>query len=167
MAVASARERSDAADGRATLRTWLRLLTCVNLIENRIRGRLREQFASTLPRFDVLAQLDAAAKELTRGLSLSELCQRLMVSNGNLTGLVETLASEGLVHRSVASHDRRSQIVRLTSAGKRAFDRMVPEHRAWVEEMFAGLSQEDRAQLYELIGKLKNSAQAVLDKRVR
>src|SRR5207237_6595790 len=118
---------SDAAAGRATLRTWLRLLTCVNLIENRIRGRLREQFASTLPRFDVLAQLDAAAKELTRGLSLSELCQRLMVSNGNLTGLVETLVSDGLVHRSVAAHDRRSQIVRLTPAGKRAFARMVPE----------------------------------------
>ncbi len=160
MATRALREHADQTEARASLRMWLRLLRCTNLIESQIRGLLRERFRTTLPRFDVLAQLDAANLELGRGLTLSELCRRLMVTNGNVTGLVERLVSEGLVSRTVSSNDRRSQIVRLTPAGKRAFEKMVPEHRAWVEEMFASLKNAERSQLYDLLGRLKDSVQS-------
>ncbi len=148
-------------EGRAALRIWLRLLACTNLIEGRIRRQLRHRFATTLPRFDVLAQLDAAARDLGRGLTMSELSRRLMVTNGNLTGLVGRLVKERVVSRTTLPTDRRHQLVRLTPTGKRVFQKMVPENRAWIEEIFARLSHPERAQLYELIGKLKDSVQAL------
>lgn len=144
---------------RAVLRTWLRLLACSNIIEGRIRGGLREKFDTTLPRFDLLAQLDASSAEAPRGLTMSELSRRLMVTNGNLTGLVDRLAREGLVARAVSPPDRRTQMISLTAAGKEALGAMTPDHARWVGEMFAGLTDTERAQLYALLGKLKRSAQ--------
>ena len=69
------------------LRLWLRLLTCTTLIEGEVRSRLRERFDVTLPRFDLMAQLDKAPE----GMTLSDVSKRMMVSNGNVTGLVERL----------------------------------------------------------------------------
>jgi DNA-binding MarR family transcriptional regulator len=154
-------------DGRDAVRTWLRLLACTTLVEREVRGRLRERFETTLPRFDVLAQLDAAERQSERGLTMSELSQRLMVTNGNLTGLVERLVQERLVNRSVSPSDGRVQIVRLTPAGKRALDAMTPEHHAWIDEMFAGLTADERAQLYSLLGRLRTSVRDALDAGAR
>jgi DNA-binding MarR family transcriptional regulator len=144
-------------DERAALRTWLRLLTCSNIIERRVRGELRRRFDTTLPRFDLLAQLDAASADAPLGLTMSDLSRRLMVSNGNLTGLVNTLVREGLVARAVSAPDRRAQMVSLTAAGKCALDEMTPEHATWVAEMFSGLTHAECGQLHALLGKLKRS----------
>jgi DNA-binding MarR family transcriptional regulator len=144
---------------RVALRAWLRMLACTNLIERRVRAGLRDAFATTLPRFDVLAQLDTAMAESPRGLTMSELSRRLMVTNGNLTSLVERLVHEKLVSRVTSPTDRRTQLVRLTSAGKRALDAMTPEHRAWIDDMFATLTQEERMQLHTILGKLKENLQ--------
>ena len=151
-------EPGHAPDERSVLRTWLRMLACTNIIEGRVRGALREKFDTTLPRFDLLAQLDAAVLEAPRGLTMSELSRRLMVTNGNLTGLVDRLVREGLVARVVSPPDRRAQIISLTEAGKQALDAMTPDHAAWVRDMFAGLTDSDHRQLYALLGKLKRSA---------
>jgi DNA-binding MarR family transcriptional regulator len=145
--------------GRTVLRTWLRLLTCANLIEGRIQTLLRERFATTLPRFDLLAQLDDAASDSVQGLTMSELSRRLMVTNGNVTGLVSRLAREKLVTRTITPRDRRTQMVRLTQTGKRVLDTMTPDHLAWVQAMFTGLTPDERTQLYTLLGKLKTSVQ--------
>ncbi len=146
-----------ATDTHASLRVWLRLLACTTVVEGTVRSRLRDEFGITLPRFDVLAQLEAAARDDVRGLTMSELSRRLMVTNGNLTGLIERLVEEGLVHRAASTTDRRSQIVRLSAAGRRALDAMAPQHEQWIDEMFAGLSADDREQLYALLGKLRGS----------
>jgi DNA-binding MarR family transcriptional regulator len=140
-------------DDRLELRLWLRLLTCSNLIEGRVRRGLRDRFDMTLPRFDLLAQLDRAPA----GLSLSELSRRLMVSNGNMTGLVERLAAEGLIESRPQQGDRRAQLVRLTEAGKRSFDDMTPVHEAWIAEMLLQFDRRDMAALYELLGRLKQT----------
>jgi DNA-binding MarR family transcriptional regulator len=147
------------AQPHAALRTWLGLLGCANLIERQVRRRLREEFDTTLPRFDVLAQLEAAQRTEAGadGLTMSELSRRLMVTNGNLTGLVERLAQEGVVSRASSAVDRRSQIVRLTEAGQQALDAMLPAHELWIEELFADLSSYDRAQLQALLGRLRAS----------
>ncbi len=147
-------------DGRDQLRLWLRLLACTNLIESRVRSRLRLDFATTLPRFDMLAQLDAASADAPQGLTMGELSRRLMVTNGNLTGLTERLVQEGLVRRKVSAKDRRQQRVALTSQGKRALAAMVVDHKRWIDEMFAGLSPDNILRLYELVGRLKDSVQA-------
>ncbi len=143
-------------DDRLELRLWLRLLTCSNLIDARVRRGLRDTFDTTLPRFDLLAQLDRAPD----GLSLSALSRRLMVSNGNMTGLVERLAAEGLVESRPQDGDRRGRLVRLTAAGKRAFDAMTPIHERWIAAMLGRLDRAEMAQLHTLLGKLKQAVAA-------
>ena len=150
------RESGLARGDKLELRVWLRLLTCSNLIETRVRAGLRESFGVTLPRFDVLAQLDRAPD----GLSMGELSDRLMVSNGNVTGLVDRLVGEGLVARLPSPADRRQNRVKLTPAGKRAFDAMTPAHERWVDDLLAGLSRAEMAPLLELLAKLKRSITA-------
>lgn len=147
----------------ASLRIWLRLLACSSLVEGEVRRRLRDEFECTLPRFDVLAQLDSASRESVEGLTMSELSRRLMVTNGNLTALVERLVQEGMVSRTSSPTDRRTQIVRLSVEGRRALTSMAPQHEGWINSLFAGLDDEDRAQLYELLGKLRTSVRTALD----
>jgi len=135
------------------IRVWLRLLTCTNLVERRIRRNLRADFEITLPRFDLLAQLQRAPE----GLTMGALSRRLMVSNGNVTGLIERLAGEGLVERQAIPGDRRTQVVRLTAAGERALVKMLPIHHRWVAAMFAGLDRDEMTTLLNLLARLKLS----------
>ena len=148
-----------ATDGREQLRLWLRLLACTNLIESRVRTRLREDFDTTLPRFDMLAQLDASSADAPHGVTMGELSRRLMVTNGNLTGLTGRLVQEGLVRRKVSAHDRREQRVALTAQGRRALAEMVVDHKRWIDEMFSGLDVTEVQRLYDLMGRLKESVQ--------
>ena len=135
------------------LRLWLRLLVLTNMIEGRVRRRLRAAFGITLPRFDVMAALYNAPE----GLSMGELSHRLMVSNGNVTGIVERLECEGLVRRRQRPEDRRSHLVRLTDAGREAFEAMAAEHENWIASMLSELSEEEVEQLYHLLDKAKRS----------
>jgi len=145
-------------DHKSELRLWLRLLTCANLIEAEIRKRLREQFDTTLPRFDLMAQLDRAEN----GILLGELSQRMMVSNGNVTGLVERLVQEGLIERQVTEHDRRAVRVRMTEQGRAAFSEMAAAHGDWISEMLGELSETDRERLWGRLGNLKKSVRNAL-----
>jgi DNA-binding MarR family transcriptional regulator len=146
-------ETAVASTERMELRIWLRLLTCTNLIERGVRQKLRESFGITLPRFDLLAQLDRAPE----GLTMGELSRRLMVSNGNVTGLIDRLVAEGLVARRPAPDDRRAQLVQLTPTGKKAFDGMTPAHQSWIHEMLGELDRNELAALYAGLGRLKES----------
>lgn len=140
-------------DHRAELRLWLRLLACSTLIENEVRRRLRTEFDFTLPRFDLLAQLDKAPD----GLVLGEVSKRLMVSAGNVTALVDRLLEGGLITRTASPTDRRVQIIRLTEEGRRAFRAMAEDHGDWIGDLFSGLKANEIDQLMALLGKLKGS----------
>ena len=139
---------------RDELRLWLRLLTCTTLIEGEIRKRLRERFDVTLPRFDLMAQLDKAPD----GMTLSDLSKRMMVSNGNLTGLVERLVASGHLDRRTSTTDRRAQVIRLTKLGRSEFRTMAAEHEGWVADLFGDLSRKDQDDLMRLLAKTKMSA---------
>jgi DNA-binding MarR family transcriptional regulator len=145
-------ERPD--DHKTELRLWLRLLTCTTLIENEVRRRLRDHFDITLPRFDLLAQLDRTPN----GMTLGELSQRMMVSNGNITGLVDRLATQGLIRRVPSPTDRRVQIVSLTAEGRKFFRAMARENAEWVGQIFADLTPSDIDALMPLLAKTKASA---------
>jgi DNA-binding MarR family transcriptional regulator len=140
------------------LRLWLRLLATANLVEAGIRRRLRTGFDTTLPRFDLLAQLHRAGGALTLG----EISRRMMVSNGNVTGLAARLVADGLVERRASEADRRAQELRLTGKGRREFARQSAAHEDWVAEIFAGLAPEERAALFRLLARAKASARAAL-----
>jgi DNA-binding MarR family transcriptional regulator len=149
------------SDHKEDLRLWLRLLASATLIEDEIRRRLREKFAVTLPRFDLLAQLEKAPV----GLTLGELSQRLMVSNGNVTGLVDALVSEGIIARNAAPADRRYAFVSLTKKGRTLFAEMAQAHGDWISEIFADLTGGERAALMRLLGKTKRSTRKAIDAR--
>jgi len=125
------------------LRVWLRLLTCTNLLDNEVRTRLKLTADTTLPRFDILAQLERHDGPMSMG----ELSKRLMVSNGNVTGLVDRLAGEGMVSRTPSPDDRRVQMVSLTPAGSKSFAKIAEDHRQWVVDMLAGLTAEEMTTL--------------------
>ena len=144
--------RAHAGDHMA-LRLWLRLLACTNLVEAPLRTRLREQFQGSLPRFDLMAQLDRQPG----GMKMRELSRRLMVTGGNVTGLTDRLVAEGLVERHDDPSDRRAWTVQLTPEGRRQFRAMARAHEAWVMELFAGLSASQQRQLFELLGQLKQT----------
>jgi DNA-binding MarR family transcriptional regulator len=139
------------ADHHQALKLWLRLLACTTRVETTIRNRLRNEFATTLPRFDLLAQLERHPE----GLTMGELSQRLMVTGGNVTGITDQLEAEGLVLRAEHPGDRRAYAVRLTPAGRRQFRRMATTHERWIVELFAGWTPTQKNQVQALLGTLK------------
>jgi DNA-binding MarR family transcriptional regulator len=145
------------ADDHRALRIWLRLLTCTHLVERKVRSRLRERFATTLPRFDLMAQLERHAE----GLKMNELSRLLMVTGGNVTAIVDQLEKEGLVERLPEPADRRAFRIRLTRAGERAFAEMAGAHEQWIVELLSGLSRREHEDLLKLLAKLKLSAMEV------
>ena len=140
-------------DHKDELRLWLRLLTCSTLVEGEIRRRLRDQFDTTLPRFDFLAQLERSPD----GMTLGDMSRRMMVSNGNVTAVAEPLLLAGLIERTPMPRDRRVQIVKLTAAGRAEFAKMASEHEAWIAGLFAGLEAAEIGELLRLLAKLKAS----------
>jgi DNA-binding MarR family transcriptional regulator len=145
------RETRARADDHRALRLWLRLLTCSQLIERHVRSRLRSRFGITLPRFDLMSQLERHAE----GLKMNELSRRMMVTGGNVTGIVDQLVKEGLVQRVVEPADRRAFRVRLTRAGDKAFAEMARAHEEWVVQLLAGLGRRDNDALMQLLARLK------------
>jgi len=141
-------------DHRDELRLWLRLLTCTTLIEGEVRRRLRDRFDVTLPRFDLMAQLDKAPE----GMTLSDLSKRMMVSNGNLTGLVERLVASGHLARRTSNVDRRAQVISLTELGRAEFRAMAAAHESWIADVFRDLTKKDHDDLMRLLAKAKMSA---------
>jgi DNA-binding MarR family transcriptional regulator len=158
---AETRAEERPSEHQDALRLWLRLLTCTTLIEGEIRTRLRERFDVTLPRFDLMAQLEKSPD----GLTLGELSRRMMVSNGNITGLVERLAELGLIERIPHPTDRRAAFVRLTQSGRAAFAEMAREHAGWVAALAADLSELEMATMMRLLARMKNSVRASIETR--
>ena len=141
------------SDDHMALRLWLRLLTCGNLIETAIRRRLQQEFGMTLPRFDLLAQLDRVD-----GLKMSELSRRLMVTSGNVTGIADQLEHDGWLTREPDLEDRRATRLRLTERGRKRFRAMARVHESWVIELMGSLDRGEQRELQRLLGKLKQSS---------
>jgi DNA-binding MarR family transcriptional regulator len=134
-----------------SLKLWLRMLSCTVRIETEIRTRLRATFGITLPRFDLMAQLERYPK----GLRMGELSKRMMVTGGNITGITDQLANEKLVVRVPDPNDRRVYSVRLTPAGRRAFAEMALVHEGWISELLEEISTEDKSTMINLLSKMK------------
>ena len=156
-AIRTDRETIARSDDHRALRIWLRLLTCTGMIERVVRSRLRSRFSTTLPRFDLMAQLERHAD----GLKMNELSRLLMVTGGNVTAIVDQLEKEGLVERLDEPADRRAFRIRLTKAGERSFTEMARAHEEWVVGMLSGLSRREQDDLLRLLAKAKEHAMEV------
>ena len=125
--------RDTQAGKKPELRLWLRMLSTTKLVSQEIRRRLRTEFGATLPQFDLLAQLYREKD----GLRLGELSKRTMVTNGNVTGLVERLEADGLIVRETPQGDRRVTVAKLTRRGHEVFGAMAKAHEGWLRDMMA------------------------------
>ena len=141
------------------LRLWLKLLKATRLVEADLRERLRAQHATTLPRFDVMAALRRAPD----GLRMTELSSELKVSNGNVTGIVDRLVSEGVVMRAPVENDRRVMIVRLTPKGCDVFNNLANEHESWVSGLFGGVSADEARELGRALDRISAEAAAHME----
>ena len=131
------------SESKARLRLWIRLLRVTRLVEGETRERFKTEFNVTLPRFDVMAALYRKPD----GMLMSEISRFLMVSNGNITGIVDRLVSDGLVARAQRNGDRRTSFISLTRKGRAAFADMAAAHERWVDELLGGLSVRDAEQM--------------------
>jgi DNA-binding MarR family transcriptional regulator len=138
-------------DHHQSLKLWLRMLSCTVRIENEIRSRLRASFGVTLPRFDLMAQLERHPD----GLRMGELSRRMMVTGGNVTGITDQLEKERLVQRVADPQDGRAFTVKLTEAGRSAFAEMAAVHEAWIEELLQDIPGADKATMIELLATMK------------
>lgn len=144
-----------AALSKTRLRLWLKILKATRLIEGELRERLRAEFHTTLPRFDVLAALHRHRD----GLKMSDLSGVLKVSNGNVTGIIDRLVKDGQVVRVPVAGDRRAMLVRLTEAGRETFITMADVHEGWISELMASINEDGANQVIELL----SSVEADLD----
>lgn len=143
------RARRSVADNKQRLRLWLRLLRTSRSIEAELRRRFAAEFATTLPKFDVMAALSRAPD----GMKMTELSRHLMVSNGNVTGIVERLVAEKSVERLVRAGDRRATFVRLTNRGLNRFAGMAEAHAGWIEAILGDLSSAEVETLSRLLAR--------------
>ncbi|MDP2620194.1 MAG: MarR family transcriptional regulator [Hyphomicrobiales bacterium] len=132
------------------LRLWIRLLRTTRYLEAEVRERLRCEFGTTLPRFDVLAGLYRSEG----GLTMTHLSRALMVSNGNVTGIVERLVLDGLIVRVPIENDRRATRVSLTERGRKKFAEMAAAHEDWINELLGSLGRDDADELLDLVGQV-------------
>jgi len=148
------------SDHHAALRLWLRMLATTNVVEAAVRSGLKAQFNTTLPRFDLMAQLERAPD----GLKMGELSRRMMVSGGNVTGITDLLEREGLVARIGDPDDRRALRVRLTAGGRKAFRAMAEAHERWIIHALGSLDRAQMSQLNDLLGRIKSHVTAEKEK---
>ena len=140
----------DRALSKERVRLWLKILKTQSAIEQQIRNSLRNEFDTTLPRFDVMSALD----RFPQGLRMTEISGLLKVSNGNVTGIVERLTQDGLALRIAVRNDRRVQRVKLTRKGKAAFKKMATAHEKWLDEILEQVSSTELQSLNGLLDKV-------------
>jgi DNA-binding MarR family transcriptional regulator len=136
--------------GRLALSTWVRLLRAHGLLLRELRRGMPPEL--TLPQFDVLAQLSRQPEGMTPG----ELTRELLVTAGNVTGIVDRLEQLGLVQRRRVPEDRRAVRVRLTARGRRLMERVLPRHRRQVQSLLAALAPVELSRLRDLLGVLNH-----------
>jgi DNA-binding MarR family transcriptional regulator len=132
------------------LKTWLRLLRVARRAEGELREYLRVSHDTTLPRFDVLAALHRRQD----GVTMSELGRMLLVSNGNVTAVVDRLETDGLVKRHQSETDRRTVFVVLTETGLARFERLAEGHEAEVNRVFGDLDERELETLSAVLARI-------------
>jgi DNA-binding MarR family transcriptional regulator len=115
----------------------------------------------TLPQFDVLAEL---ARADAGGFTFVELSRLLLVTSGNLTGIVDRLEEQRLVERRPDAKDRRVIRVALTDKGRRVTDEVLPAHAADIEEILSFMPRTALTQLSDLLGRLRDGLHARADR---
>jgi DNA-binding MarR family transcriptional regulator len=126
-------------------RVWFRLLRLESRINTALGSRLRA-LGLTAPQCDVLTTLTER-----EGVSQQELAERLYVTKGNISGLIDRLVASGLVERRAIAGDRRSHAIYLTAGGRRRAHEAIAMQREFVAQTFGQLSPDQLVMFEELL----------------
>ena len=148
----------DRVDGKQALRAWIQLLKTAKRIESEIGSHFANRHGTSLPRFDVLANLERSPDHAT---GTSQLSKMLLASRGNITRLLDRMENDRLIRRASSPSDKRVSEVRMTDAGERLFARLAPDHEGWAQDIFAALSEAELTELLALLGKLQDRIDSV------
>lgn len=156
MAQAPSTRLAENAETRKTrLRLWLNILRTARSVENALREEMRVSYDQTLPRFEILAVLERSEN----GLRMSALSEQLMVSNGNVTGIIERLVQDGLVERLPVPGDKRATLVRLTHKGEAVFAEMADVHERWVNDLLDAVPPDTAQPLIDALTNIRRQIQ--------
>jgi DNA-binding MarR family transcriptional regulator len=127
---------------------WLRLFRVFQKIDRASSEHLRTWGLSTA-QFDILARVGAS-----RGITQQELADRLLVTKGNISQLLDRMEKLGLLRRC---QEKRSNILVLTEQGQALYDRVVPAQEQLIEEQLASLSSSEIGDLQRLLRKVDHA----------
>ncbi|GCE21704.1 MarR family winged helix-turn-helix transcriptional regulator [Dictyobacter kobayashii] len=133
---------------RSAVFAWLRLSRIFQKVGRASDVHLRGWGLSTA-QFDILAQVGAA-----KGITQQELADRLLVTKGNVSQLLDRMEKQGLLTRS---QERRSNSLSLTDKGQELYDRVVPAQEELVARQFRGLTPAEVSELLVLLRKLDHA----------
>lgn len=140
------------------MRTWLALVGSFTSVERTLRRRINRVFNSSLPRYDVLTAL----VQFPDGLTMGQLASKLMVSKGNITGVVGRLHEHRFVRQATSRADRRVQVVTLTAKGRELWHQMHAEYRAVIDDLLSPLSMAQAKALTQSLTQAQEKIDYVL-----
>ncbi len=135
------------------LRTWVQLVRIFHRLQRRLELAL-EAHGLSLAQFDVLATIAAA-----EGPSQQELAERLLVTKGNICGLVDRMQASGLVERRSDPDDRRTNRMYLTRSGKSLLSRAAPGQLAMVKKFLGALTAAELQRLFDYFDRIEEAAE--------
>lgn len=149
------------AETQLSMRVHLRLATVRNLLmrESRLAA---DRWGLTLPQFDVVAELARADEQ---GFTFVQISRLLLVTSGNLTGIIDRLEGAGLVRREADARDRRVIRIHLTDKGRSLVQRMLPRHAQAVQALLSFMPKGQLQQLSEMLGDLRTGLRERINAR--
>jgi len=92
--------------------------------------------------------------------------ERLLLTSGSITSLLDTLERRGFVRREPHPHDRRKLLVNITDEARKLVDLMLAQVHATSMDVMAGISEADREHLIQTLAKLRANAEAMRERPV-
>jgi DNA-binding MarR family transcriptional regulator len=143
------------------MRAWLALVGCFTSVERSLRRRFNSEFRASLPRYDVMTAL----AQFPDGLTMGQLASKLMVSKGNITGVVRRLRQDKCVTQARSSEDKRVQLVTLTAKGRKLWEQMHAEYRTVINELLGQLPRSESKELTQGLIQAQEKIDSVLQQQ--
>lgn len=143
--------RSWSDEEEVSLRLWIALARCYLTFSHELSARV-DEYGLTLPQFGVLEALHHLGP-----LALGELAEKLLVTGGNVTFVMDRLEAQGLAYRDRSHEDRRVVRARLTPEGRRLIEGSFPQHAAFIGGLMDELTPDEQKDLRRLLKKLGKS----------
>lgn len=131
-----------------SLKTWVKLARSFNTI-NKVVNEEINTYGVTPSQFGVLEALYHLGD-----MPIGKLGEKILVTGGNMTVILDNLEKQGYIERIKSPTDRRSLFIKLTEKGRTLIEQVFPGHKLFVAEIISVLTEEEQIVLGSLLKKL-------------